>query len=154
MPLMHEGVEDLVLPGDAIRAVDLRTLVGWNAYAREQGRTAFSDQGVDVIDADHLMFAFAAYVIGEAPETGGFGLEGVPDDQWLLVAFLVRESEKGWRGRIAEVRAGAFAQQPLAEPPPNVMRALYEGAERYRAKREAQGIPLGRSLYGLTREDS
>jgi len=64
--------------------------------------------------------------------------------------------EKGGRpaGRIAEVRTSAFKVQPLAEPPPDVMRVLYDQSERYAQKRRSMGLPLGASLHDVDRRAS
>jgi hypothetical protein len=138
---------DLTLPADALRVVSRDTLAGWNAYAHEQGRTSFDPAGVEVIVPAEPVYTYAAYVLGEAPDGGKFGLEGVPESMWLLVAALVYEAENGWRGRALEVRASAYRAQPTSAPPPNVMMALYKAAERYHDKRERIGLPLGVSLY-------
>jgi hypothetical protein len=140
---------DLFLPGDAFRKIDLRTLAGWNAHAHENGRTAFSAEGIEVIDPDAEILAYAAYVVGEAPDRDRFGLGDTAGDAWLIVAFLVEEKGGRVAGRITEVRASAFKAQPLAEPPPDVMASLYDAAERYAQKRQQMGLPLGVSLHGV-----
>jgi hypothetical protein len=142
-------IDGLTLPGDAFRQLDFTTFVGWNAHALEQGQTAFSSAGIDVIDPESPITAYAAYVIGQGPDDGGFGLADVPKDMWLLVVAYVNERKKGWAGRVLEVRAAAFRAQPETVPPPHVMAGLYKAAESYRVERERMGVPIGRSLYDV-----
>ncbi len=138
---------DLLLPADAFREINPQTLAGWNAHAFEIGRTCFTQAGVEVVDPDHQIVVYASYVLDEAPDDGKTGLAGVAADAWLLVICLLRERNGAERGRVLEVRSSAFQAQPLSAPNPLVMRALYDGAERYVAKRAAQGLPVGISLH-------
>lgn len=143
---------DLFIPAEALREIDLQTLAGWNAVAFEGGRTAFKPEGIDVIDPAAPIVAYAAYALDADPAGGNLGLEGVAADGWLLVVCWVRERGGEHRGRVLEVRASAFQSQPSAAPSPTVMFALYDGAERYVAKRAANGMPVGVSLYRVRGE--